>query len=144
MLTCRFCQATFSSGPSACPACGKRLPASSAHKSRVAAGSKGQSAQAAEPPMDTELIKRSHLLVGVAIGVGVLAFMCIANSLISHNSGLALTGKCLVFGSLVPWFWGLGCYAKAKGYPPIVAIAGLFSFIGLIVLIMLPTKNRTI
>jgi uncharacterized membrane protein len=47
-----------------------------------------------------------------------------------------------MLGSVPAWLYGLAYYAKAKGRAAGWAILGLFGFIGLIVLALLPDRYR--
>jgi hypothetical protein len=62
-----------------------------------------------------------------------------------HKGLLYLALACIVVG-LVLWFWGFMAYAKAKGYPAILGIclALLLNIVGLLVLLVLPDKTKTV
>ena len=40
------------------------------------------------------------------------------------------------------WYWGLGEYARSKGYPSSMAFLGLLGIIGLLVLLILPDQYK--
>ena len=65
----------------------------------------------------------------------------------SHNKTLpewvaALFGFSIVFGEIL-WIAGLSYYAMAKGYKAALGFLGIFSWIGLLILFVLPDRTKS-
>ncbi len=48
----------------------------------------------------------------------------------------------VLLGGIGLWYYGLGCYAMAKGYSGVLAALGLFGPLGLLILLLLPDKHK--
>ncbi len=71
------------------------------------------------------------------VGIGLI--LTIGGVFLNKNIGLS---DLLIFVGTVIYVYGLYFYAKAKGYTGWLAILGLFSFIGLLILVLLPDHAK--
>ena len=62
----------------------------------------------------------------------------------SDESGLVEIGEILAIFGFVPLIWGCVQYAKGKGLSPYFGALGLFWIVGLVVLVLLPDKHKTV
>lgn len=85
-----------------------------------------------------ELQKSSNIKIVIGL-VGMIASRVL---LVAAEQAPAIAMLAVVIGvlSLIPWFWGLADYAKSKGYSPAMAVLGICSLIGLLVLVAMPNK----
>jgi hypothetical protein len=85
-----------------------------------------------------ELEKSSNIKIVIGI-VGMIASRVIP--LGADPAGpIAIIAIVIGLLSLIPWFWGLADYARSKGYSAVMAVLGICSIIGLLVLVVLPNK----
>ena len=75
------------------------------------------------------------------IGIGISLVAQIAGLALAKNGmgGIVLV---LLIAGFVSFIWGCGQYAKAKGYSAWFGALGLFSIIGLVVLVLFPDKHK--
>ncbi len=78
------------------------------------------------------------------IGVGSGILLQIAGRTLSGpvDAGPAGIGGLLILAGLVPFIWGCCMYAKGKGHSGAWGLLGLFSIIGLIILVCFPDKHK--
>lgn len=80
------------------------------------------------------------------IGVGVGFVIALGGRLLvgtaHQNQGLLIIGGILSLIGTVIFIWGCVNYAQGKGYSPWLGLLGLLSCLGLIVLVVLPDKNK--
>ena len=77
------------------------------------------------------------------VGVGMGALMQLAGLLLYRiGNGLDLLGLILLLASLPVFAWGTMNYAEGKGHPRWVGLLGLGGVVGLVVLIVLPDRDR--
>ncbi|MDF1843523.1 MAG: hypothetical protein P1U77_18960 [Rubripirellula sp.] len=78
------------------------------------------------------------------IGIGVGLLMQIAGNFVSGGTtaGSGLVGLFLLLGGLGLFIWGCVSYAVGKGHHGALGLLGVFSILGLIVLILLPDKHK--
>ncbi|MDG9667351.1 hypothetical protein ONV78_06330 [Hahella sp. CR1] len=74
------------------------------------------------------------------IGVGLGVIMQLAGKSMSATS--PTMGFIVVLLGIVLFVWGCGQYAKSKGYSGVWGFLGLFSLIGLIILVFMKDKDR--
>ncbi|MGV3617482.1 MAG: hypothetical protein ACO1SV_19320 [Fimbriimonas sp.] len=79
------------------------------------------------------------ILIAIALMVGGVIIMGVGSGG-DANSPMAMIGMVIRLIGIIPWFWGLADYGKSKGYSPFIALLGLLSCIGLIILVVLPDK----
>jgi hypothetical protein len=79
-------------------------------------------------------------------GVGLGLLMQLAGKVLqsSDESGLVEIGEILAIFGFVPLIWGCVQYAKGKGLSPYFGALGLFWIVGLVVLVLLPDKHKTV
>ena len=79
-------------------------------------------------------------------GVGLGLLMQLAGKLLqsSDESGIVEIGEILAIFGFVPLIWGCVQYAKGKGLSPYFGALGLFWIVGLVVLVLLPDKHKTV
>jgi hypothetical protein len=78
--------------------------------------------------------------IGVAIGL----ILEIAGQVINRQMpDLILVGSIIILIGVVFFIWGCMNYCAGKGYPKVLGLLGLLSCIGLIVLVVLPDKNKS-
>jgi hypothetical protein len=76
---------------------------------------------------------------GVALGI----ILEIAGQIIMRQMpNLALVGTIVMLVGVVFFIWGCMNYAVGKGYSQFLGLLGLFSCIGLLILVLLPDKNK--
>jgi len=76
---------------------------------------------------------------GVALGI----ILEIAGQIIMRQMpNLALAGTIVMLVGVVFFIWGCMNYAVGKGYSQFLGLLGLFSCIGLLILVLLPDKNK--
>jgi hypothetical protein len=77
------------------------------------------------------------------IGVAVGLLLEIAGRVLAMQvPNLALVGAIITLVGVVFFIWGCMNYAAGKGYSKLLGLLGLLSCIGLIVLVLLPDKNK--
>lgn len=79
------------------------------------------------------------------IGVGLGILLQIVGQVLSYQyqgSGMATVGLVLALVGAVFFIWGCWNYAQGKGYPGVLGLLGLLSCIGLLILVILPDKNK--
>ncbi len=77
------------------------------------------------------------------IGIGVGIVLQIVGQVLSNQGGsMVMVGGLLSLVGLVVFIWGCFNYAQGKGYPAVLGLLGLLSCIGLIILVVLPDKNK--
>jgi hypothetical protein len=78
--------------------------------------------------------------IGVAIGL----IVSIAGRLLmkSEEPSLVLLGALAAIAGTVVFIWGCWHYALGKGYHGAWGLLGLFSFVGLIVLVLFPDRHK--
>jgi len=77
--------------------------------------------------------------IGVAVG---LVLEIVGRVVIMEMPDLALVGAIITLIGVVFFIWGCMNYAAGKGYSKLLGLLGLLSCIGLIVLVLLPDKNK--
>jgi hypothetical protein len=77
--------------------------------------------------------------IGVAIG---LILEIAGRVMMMEMPNLALVGAIITLVGVVFFIWGCMSYAAGKGYSKLLGLLGLLSCIGLIVLVLLPDKNK--
>ena len=82
---------------------------------------------------------KSKTNIGIAIG---LILEIVGNVIRMQMPNLALVGAIIALVGAVFFIWGCMNYAVGKGYSQFLGLLGLFSCIGLIVLVLLPDKNK--
>jgi len=76
---------------------------------------------------------------GVATGI----ILEIAGQIIIREMpNLALVGAIITLIGVIFFIWGCMNYAAGKGYSQLLGLLGLFSCIGLVILVLLPDKNK--
>jgi hypothetical protein len=83
--------------------------------------------------------KKNATNLGVGIGI---VLQVIGRILQMQSPEMALIGLVVILVGLGFFIWGCISYAQGKGYPALVGLLGLLSCIGLIILVVLPDKNR--
>jgi hypothetical protein len=78
------------------------------------------------------------------IGIGLGIILEIIGRIITMYGGQAgaLAGSILVLVGVVFFIWGCMNYAEGKGHSKWLGLLGLLSCIGLIILVILPDKNK--
>ena len=82
---------------------------------------------------------KSKTNIGIAIG---LILEIVGNVIRMQMPNLALVGAIIALVGAVFFIWGCMNYAVGKGYSQFLGLLGLLSCIGLIVLVLLPDKNK--
>jgi len=82
---------------------------------------------------------KSKTNIGIAIG---LILEIVGNVIRMQMPNLALVGAIIALVGAVFFIWGCMNYAVGKGYSKFLGLLGLLSCIGLIVLVLLPDKNK--
>jgi len=82
---------------------------------------------------------KSKTNIGIAIG---LILEIVGNVIRMQMPNLALVGAIIALVGAVFFIWGCMNYAVGKGYSQFLGLLGLFSCIVLIVLVLLPDKNK--
>ena len=82
---------------------------------------------------------KSKTNIGIAIG---LILEIVGNVVRMQMPNLAMVGAIIALVGAVFFIWGCMNYAVGKGYSQFLGLLGLFSCIGLIVLVLLPDKNK--
>lgn len=77
------------------------------------------------------------------IGVGIGIVLQIAGRVLAQQSeSMQVVGVLLSLVGLVAFVWGCINYAQGKGYSGALGILGLLSCLGLVILVVLPDKNK--
>ena len=77
------------------------------------------------------------------IGVGIGLILEIGGQIINRQMpALILVGSLIALVGVVFFIWGCMNYAAGKGYSKVLGLLGLLSCIGLIILVVLPDKNK--
>ena len=82
---------------------------------------------------------KSKTNIGIAIG---LILEIVGNVVRMQMPNLALVGAIIALVGAVFFIWGCMNYAVGKGYSKFLGLLGLLSCIGLVVLVLLPDKNK--
>jgi hypothetical protein len=82
---------------------------------------------------------KSKTNIGIAIG---LILEIVGNVIRMQMPNLAMVGAIIALVGAVFFIWGCMNYAVGKGYSKFLGLLGLLSCIGLIVLVLLPDKNK--
>ena len=82
---------------------------------------------------------KSKTNIGIAIG---LILEIVGNVIRMQMPNLALIGAIIALVGAVFFIWGCMNYAVGKGYSKFLGLLGLLSCIGLVVLVLLPDKNK--
>ena len=82
---------------------------------------------------------KSKTNIGIAIG---LILEIVGNVIRMQMPNLALVGAIIALVGAVFFIWGCMNYAVGKGYSKFLGLLGLLSCIGLVVLVLLPDKNK--
>jgi hypothetical protein len=82
---------------------------------------------------------KSKTNIGIAIGI---ILEIIGNVIRMQMPNLAMVGAIIALVGAVFFIWGCMNYAVGKGYSKFLGLLGLLSCIGLIVLVLLPDKNK--
>jgi TRAP-type C4-dicarboxylate transport system permease small subunit len=86
--------------------------------------------------------KKTNTNIGVGIG---LLLQVIGRVLAAFVGGpVGILGVILALAGLILFIWGCMNYAEGKGYSKWLGLLGLLSCIGLLVLVVLPDKNKTV
>ena len=89
--------------------------------------------------MSLESKQKAKIGIGLGLGLEIVARLLWASS--ADVFPLIAVALCLVATLL--FIWGCTHYALSKGLPHWLGYLGLFSFIGLIVIFLLPVRRRT-
>jgi len=92
--------------------------------------------------MIAEKQTKSNIGVGVGFVVAVIGRVLAGQGTASQNQGIIILGAILSLAGSAIFIWGCVNYAQGKGYSPWLGLLGLLSCIGLIVLVILPDKNK--
>lgn len=85
--------------------------------------------------------KKRETNIGVRIGFVV---QLLGNVLQARGGALVAIGLVLVLVGLVIFIWGCMSYCEGKGYSKWLGLLGLLSIIGLLVLVFLPDRYRSL
>lgn len=77
--------------------------------------------------------------IGVLAGIVLQIFARVV--LLPQGGTVALLAIPVALAGTVCFIWGCWNYALSKGYPGYVGLLGLFSCLGLIILVLLPDKS---
>jgi hypothetical protein len=139
MATCSNCNTELTGGLAQCPNCGNSVAADAPQVWPPSTGI-GVAAPAGKPKMDPVLLKRSNILIVVAILLAIIGLVMDGGG--GGTGAIADIGIGIRIIALIPWFWGLGCYAKARGYSYALGALGILSLIGLIILAVIPIRRQ--
>ena len=92
------------------------------------------------------MLKEFEKKTNIGIGVGIL-FHLLSGVLLgfwASGDSRTLAILAIVVGVLgtIMFFWGLSSYAKGKGHSGVYGLLGIFSLLGLIILAVMPDKNK--
>lgn len=87
------------------------------------------------------MLAANRTKTNIGVGVGII-LQVIGRLLVLHNPNLALVGFILTLVGLVFFVWGCMNYAEGKGHSKWLGLLGLLSCIGLIVLVLMPDRNK--
>lgn len=90
--------------------------------------------------MIAEKQKRSNIGVGIGIVLEIAGRVMLG--IARENITLGAIGGVTLLVGVVFFIWGCMSYAEAKGYSALLGLLGLFSCVGLLILIILPDKNK--
>ena len=76
------------------------------------------------------------------IGVGIGVPLEVAGSLMMEKPSLELWASILFLAGVVFFIWGCINYAVGKGHSKVMGLLGILSCIGLVILVLLPDKNK--
>ena len=79
----------------------------------------------------------------IGVGLGII-LQIVGQVLFYQNPTGGMYAVALVLGivGLALFIWGCWNYAQGKGYPGVLGLLGLLSCIGLLILVILPDKNK--
>ena len=83
--------------------------------------------------------KVNNTNIGVAVG---LVLQICGRLLMQQDGSVALAGIPVALIGAGFFIWGCMNYAQGKGYSAALGLLGLLSCLGLIVLVLLPDKNK--
>lgn len=83
--------------------------------------------------------KKTNTNIGV--GVGIL-LQIIGRVMMMQGDSMATIGLLVSLVGTGAFIWGCINYAQGKGYPWALGLLGLLSCLGLIVLVVIPDKNK--
>ena len=93
--------------------------------------------------MIAEYKKKANIGIGLAIlTTAVLVFIAVLTRGISEETDSLL--KDIFVLPVFPFIYGLCCYAKGKGYHGAWGLLGVFTLIGLIILVCFPDRHKSI
>ena len=85
------------------------------------------------------MLQESKTKTNIGVGIGII--LEIAGNYIARTSNPTL-GAIIALVGVVLFIWGCINYAEGKGYSKWLGLLGLLSCLGLIVLVVLPDKNK--
>lgn len=83
--------------------------------------------------------KKTNTNIGV--GVGIL-LQIVGRVMMMQGDSMATLGLLVTLAGSAAFIWGCINYAQGKGYHWALGLLGLLSCIGLIVLVVIPDKNK--
>jgi len=90
--------------------------------------------------MIAEYKKKTNIGIGLAIAIWILGGVLVV--LLGEDSGESMNA--VVGLGIIPFVYGLCCYAKGKGYNGAWGLLGLLTIIGLIILACFPDKHKSV
>lgn len=77
----------------------------------------------------------------IGVGIGLISQIA-GRVIINESEHLALVGLLLLVGGVIAFIWGCFNYMKGKGYSQWLGLLGVFSIIGLIIMVFFPDKHK--
>jgi len=86
----------------------------------------------------TRKVRKSNWCIGLAILCNILAYLLCS----TRQAPLVVCGEICQATSVVLFLFGCGFYAEWKGYSALLCLLGFLSIFGLLILLLLPNKNK--
>jgi ABC-type xylose transport system permease subunit len=94
--------------------------------------------------MIAEYQSKSNVFIGIGLILTIVGRLLAAYALSSQQSVLTTLGSIVALAGMIGFVTGCCLYARAKGYSFFVGLLGLLYILGLIILLVLRDKHKSV